>query len=403
MASDIIEPPVGPSGADPVHPRPDHAHPLGRPAPIPADAPSSSSSGDELTASLTQANPDPMLGEFSSRSGSGETPFAREAVSGEPPAVPPDGSQAAAPGGDKTAQADVLQALGTLHLDGDPAAPISVSSSDVIAGLDLNASAAPGAPDGHDRRPEPAPSPEEDDEDDDLTPHGTSWATLLLASYASAVTLGLFWVLWTGRRIRDDAPEVSPPAETRPDPGLRANKSRNVIPPKPIADEYLAALGQMVRLGQIEATPLGLTSGPVKLERNFNRRETKAGGKDALRLRLRLRNVSKDVILAPFDEAFVRDRLGDEPDSMIETGADRPAIAMYPLAVESEWAIVGQRFHELKPGEEFETEVVSVADAVSKMAPEMTWRVRLRTDINHTDDFGVRFRPEDVKPARPGK
>jgi hypothetical protein len=350
-----------------------------------------------LTARLTQANPDPMLGEFSSRSGSGETPRAAE---GE---APPVGSQAAAPEGDEAAQADVLQALGPLDLGGDPAAPISVSSSDVIAGLDLSAAAAPRASEARDPRPEPAPAPEEDDEDDDFAAPGTSWATLLLASYASAVTLGLLWVLWTGRRIRDDAPDVSPPAETRPDPGLRANKSRNVVPPKPIAREYLASLGRPVRLGQIEATPLALTSGPVQLERNFNGRETKPGGKDALKLRLRLRNVSKDVILAPFDEAFVRDRLGDEPDSMIETGADRPAIAMYPLAVESEWAIVGQRFHELKPGEEFETEVVSVADAVSKMAPEMTWRVRLRTDINHTDDFGVRFRPEDVKPARSGR
>ena len=29
---------------------------------------------------------------------------------------------------------------------------------------------------------------------------------------------------------------------------------------------------------------------------------------------------------------------------------------------------------------------------------ELTWRVRLRTNINHTDDLGVRFRADDIAP-----
>ena len=61
---------------------------------------------------------------------------------------------------------------------------------------------------------------------------------------------------------------------------------------------------------------------------------------------------------------------------------------MFPLAVESEWSIVGQEFRELKPGESYETVVVSAPDALDHVAPEMTWRLRLRTDINQTDDPG---------------
>jgi hypothetical protein len=116
-----------------------------------------------------------------------------------------------------------------------------------------------------------------------------------------------------------------------------------------------------------------------------------------LRLKLRLKNISSDTILAPFDEAFVRDRVGVEPDSFIETQGGGETIAMFPLAVESEWSIVGQEFRELRPGEAFETDVVSQPDAVSRLAPEMLWRIRLRTDINHTDELGVRFRAEDVQ------
>src|SRR5262249_24868181 len=151
--------------------------------------------------------------------------------------------------------------------------------------------------------------------------------------------------------------------------------------------------GQTVRLGQVEATPVAITRGRVGLERNFARRERRWGGDGALILRLRLRNVSNDTILSPLDEAFVRDRVGADPDSFIETAEEAgPVIPMFPLAVESEWSIVGQEFRELRPGEAFETVAVSAPGAAGRLAPEMTWRVRLRTDINHTDDLGVRFR-----------
>ncbi len=114
---------------------------------------------------------------------------------------------------------------------------------------------------------------------------------------------------------------------------------------------------------------------------------------------MRLKNVSNDLVLAPFDEAFVRDRLHADPDSSIETKGGGAAIAMFPLAVESEWSIVGQPFRELKPGETLETIVVSEPESTAKLAPEMIWRIRLRTDLNHTEDLGVRFRADDVKPG----
>ncbi len=107
-----------------------------------------------------------------------------------------------------------------------------------------------------------------------------SLGTLLLLSYASAVTLGLIWILWTGRRIREDVADIVPTVDSRPDPGKRADGSRRIAPPKPIPAANLADLGKTIRIGQIEATPLAIVSGPVELEREFYRARDEAGRRE---------------------------------------------------------------------------------------------------------------------------
>ncbi len=386
MPSDIIEPGFGPSIPDKFESEP----------PPPQNPPPLSTSSDELTASLIQARPDPLLGEFKAEA----SPEAIQAESETPPppADEPDATRA-----------DAMNALASLHVNADDLAVANVEAlpdsalGDPLTGLDLtmpNISAHPvTGPAVLATTPSGVSTPEQAEDDDDEPASGMSLGTLLLFSYASAVTLGRGCGVWTGRRIREDVADVVPAADTRPDPGQRAGLSRRITPPKPIPTEHLVELGKTIRVGQIEATPLALASGPVELERNFTQRETKAGGANALKLKLRLRNVSRDLVLAPFDEAFVRERVNADPDTFIEPAKEGETIAMFALAVESEWSIVGQSFRELKPGETLDTIVVSAPDTASKLAPAMTWRIRLRTDLNHTDDLGVRFRVEDVKPG----
>lgn len=370
MPSDLTEPS---GGAKPPHERSDDSLAPGAPV---SPAGLSSTSGDDLSISLTEAPPDPLLGAFDAQ------------VEADPTNSP---------------RADALNALSALHVDSADkevallGGGLSVTSSDALANLNLNAPPIPTPRIERNHSDETIAS--DDGEEDDEPARVVSLGTLLLASYASAVTLGLVWVLWTGRRVREDVSEFVPIADSRTDPGERAVNSRRMAAPKPIPAEHSTVIGKTIRLGLIEATPLAITSGPIELERDFNGRETKPGGEKALKLRLRLKNVSTDVILAPFDEAFVRERINADPDSFIELGSSGETIAMYPLAVESEWSIVGQSFRELKPGEAFETQVVAAPDAADKAASPMTWRVRLRTDINHTDDLGVRFRPDNVKPG----
>ena len=70
---------------------------------------------------------------------------------------------------------------------------------------------------------------------------------------------------------------------------------------------------------------------------------------------------------------------------------------MFPLAVDSEWSITGQEFRELRPSESFESLIVSEPKAMDKLAPEMVWRIHLRTGIDQLGDFGLTFRPADIK------
>jgi hypothetical protein len=223
----------------------------------------------------------------------------------------------------------------------------------------------------------------------------------LLFSYASAVTIGLIWVLW-GHRIAREREGVEtdpfPATETAADPGHRADQSRKLSPPPPLPADRIIKLGQTVRLGALEVTPLDVAAGPVTLVHEVKSDEKRPGGDAALSLRLRLKNVSSDSILAPLDEAFIRERGRGIRDSFIETGPTRQ-IDMFPLAVVSEWSIVGQEFRLLRPGESYETRVVTAPDALAHLAPQMTWRVRLRTDVNQTETLGIGFGEDDIRKA----
>ena len=223
---------------------------------------------------------------------------------------------------------------------------------------------------------------------------------VLLASYASALTLAILWLGLSGR-WSSHRPEADPDVFSI-HPGIRADHSRRVDRPEPLAPGRSTALGEPIRLGSLELTPLDIAARPVTLEyqRVDGRREVRRGGEDALWLRLRLRNVSEDLVFAPLDEAFLREPDQGLPVCFIELG-DLERIYTYPLAVESEWAIEGQEFRDLKPGEVFEAEVVSRPDALDRLTGPATWRLRVRTGLDRLETIGIRFDPGQVRAADP--
>jgi hypothetical protein len=228
---------------------------------------------------------------------------------------------------------------------------------------------------------------EEEGEDDAARP---SWPLVLLGSYASAVTMALAWLLWTGYGRANPLPETLP-AATRLDPSARmAGLTR-------LGEDRLTTLGKSLTVGSLEFTPLEITAGPVRLERvrPDGRRVASDGGTDALVLRARFKNVSKDETFAPLDPGFIRQPDAGYSDTVIESSGG--PIEAYPLAVASERAVVGQSFAEIRPGASVETILVSEGDAKAKLSGAMTWRVKLRVSPDQSAIVGVTFGPEDVR------
>ncbi len=182
-----------------------------------------------------------------------------------------------------------------------------------------------------------------------------------------------------------------------PEPARQAGLSRKVEPPEPIVGEHLATMGQPLKVGDLEITPIEVRRQSVMLQRSttFAKDDRKVGGKGALVLRLKLKNTSSDAVFSPLDQAYLRERGKEMVDTFIETeSGDR--IYPYPLAIESEWSIVDQDFRELRPGESRVVAIASAPDAPPDSSGPFTWRVRLRTGIDRTDLIGVRW---PVKPS----
>ena len=300
-----------------------------------------------------------------------------------------DDTFAASPFGPRATPAEPDPILGSFaglaYPQASGPAPSPPATGDFFSGIDLSA-APPSRPS----------APREESGSDDAEGHEpkprTSWPIVLLGSYASALTLALAWTL-LGSKARDRG-ETERPAvqDNRVDPGQQAGLSRKVEAPAPIPADRVVGLGRPLAVGGLEVTPIEVRRQAVGLQRAGidGKVQRKDGGKGALVLSLRLKNTSKDLVFAPLDQAFVRERGEGVVDSFIEE-ADGGRIYPYPLAVESEWSIVGQDFAELRPGESRVVAIASAPEAPGDDRGPFTWRVRLRTGIDRTDAIGVRW------------
>ena len=229
-----------------------------------------------------------------------------------------------------------------------------------------------------------------------------SWAMVLLASYASASTLALAYLIWTRPRPRPEAPDSLPPA-------ARLAPSRSQTPPEPIPEDRVTTIGRPLTVGSLEIMPLSVRTETVELESAVGGGSGGGGdeggdgdeegdgtrdGGSAPVLRLLLRNRSDDRAFAPLEPSLVRASDAGVSETFLQTEAG--TIGPYPLAVASERAILGQGFAPLGPGEEAEAILVADRDSSSRFTQRMTWRLKLRVGPEETAILGVRFSPEDV-------
>jgi hypothetical protein len=228
-----------------------------------------------------------------------------------------------------------------------------------------------------------------DDEDAEPEARG-AWMSLLLLSYASAVTLGLVWMLWTGRAFHSAAPSATSGSTHADDPASKTTEPaiREELPPIP--SENLATIGQSIRLGQVEITPLSVQIAAVDLVSPVDPEAFHHDEANSLVLRFKLTNLSNEHAIKPLARSLVRDQSSALDRSFVSTPGGGK-IDAYPLAVESEWGILGQEFPVLKPGESGETLVASAPVNEDRIPDQMTWRIRLRIGPYRSDMLAVRF------------
>ena len=361
-ANSLNSMPITPFPDPPSHsgeePEPVTGQPVDSPAPRDVTKPPTSSA-DDLSLLLAQSDPDPYLA---------------EGVGTSDPADPGK-PRADIEGGEPVSSFDSLSSSGN-ELD------IAFSPSPDTQPASLQPSASSAEPAGKMQ--------------DEVVAPRISWPLLLVSSYASALTLALGFILWTGRglsRLDFSASSGPVPSINGASPSRGASLTGDVLLPLPAPN--VTDLGRPVRLGELEVTPRSIARRSVRLLRLQGTAKGRRVSSPTLVMTLELANRSTSSTFAPLDPAIVRDPVPAVDQSFIEVPGGR-RIAMFRLAMESEWSIRNQDFPALEPGELADTTLVSEPVAMSDLTGTMTWHVKLRTAPYRTDVLGVRFMAEQV-------
>ena len=135
-----------------------------------------------------------------------------------------------------------------------------------------------------------------------LTPGSTGrgvsrLAFLLVASYASAVTLVVAWLLLTARAQRlESLPDVRP---------LGDGELLFVGYNTPLPEGHILQLGESRRFGDVRVTPLRVSAEPLEFRHYENPDATRDPTAPVLKLWLRLENLSDDTAFPPYDAALM--------------------------------------------------------------------------------------------------
>lgn len=227
------------------------------------------------------------------------------------------------------------------------------------------------------------------------------WFQVFLLSYASAVTLALTWMVLTGRSFRPvDRSATSSTASSDAGPPPKPNASPlDAKALRQLPDENITALGASLRIGDLQVTPLSIALVRVELVGSIDPSKYRVEESESLVLRIQLTNLSKTQSFAPLELAYLREQSSPLDRCLIMTPRGA-TIGAFPLAVDSEWSVVGQESRVLERGETLETIIASEPGAADRIASEMIWRVRLRIGPFRSDVVGIRFRDNEVERDR---
>lgn len=230
---------------------------------------------------------------------------------------------------------------------------------------------------------------------------GASLGTVILFTWASLATILAAWLWWHW-------PPPTGSLENLPDDG---ELGRRIISPlEPLASNQVASLGQTLRVGDLEVTPVQV------VERRLTLLPDKIVTEPVLALELKVKNVSSDRAFHPTEPAFVypspKKRIAGIPAfsrsgysyTFLHPVDNLTAIILpYELPMEIGMTVDGQTFPKLDAGATGTVWLFSEERTARDLTAPMIWRVKLRRQAASDENkglatvIGVSFAPKDVK------
>jgi hypothetical protein len=238
---------------------------------------------------------------------------------------------------------------------------------------------------------------------------------IILASYASAVTLALLMMLM-GRGGDGAKPHH---LESLPDVEPEPVGELSYVPAHwELAPGHTLRLGESQRYGNILVEPVRIVKEPVEfVHYSGDSSQTRPPSAPVWKLWLRMTNVSDKQEITPLDRHLLlrwvlkSDEFREYSNYYIApqgVSEDAPAVQAYPLSNTSDWDMKSQKLgHVLAPGESYETYIATSEEGLESLSGDLLWRFQFRKGHGPkghgvTTVVEVAFRPEDVTPGERG-
>lgn len=218
---------------------------------------------------------------------------------------------------------------------------------------------------------------------------------VIVASYASAITIGFLYLWWRGSVSTLDLPDLVP--------AFKNNKvGLSLINETPLPPQYRLKLGETRRYGNIQITPLKVTKGPLEFTYFSNAGQTKpATSEPVLKLWVKFENISSDQTFPALDENLLFQRVHDKENAtqdrtnnyvclQSERKRTGKRIPVYAFPINGEWLLKDQNLNKMiGPKEEWETYIPTNDEDLSSLKGPLTWRLHFRKGYNPRSFRGV--------------
>lgn len=220
---------------------------------------------------------------------------------------------------------------------------------------------------------------------------------VVIASYASAVTIALIW-LWASNRTAhrlENLPDVVPKMHNGEIVWEKYQEDAAVAP------GHTLKLSESRRFGSLLLTPVKVTRAPLTFVTRSGAPQTMLPpSQPVLKLWLQFENVSEDQTFAPLDDKLLLNRkfLENEANTFVcqvgEKQNDGQRVLVYDHPPWKDWSfrIQDQKIEDelrLKPGEKLTTFIATMEDGIEDLEGDLVWRVHFRKGYHPKTRHGV--------------